>query len=535
MPSYFLRQLFGSHARLVVLLIAMANVANLLLLRAVARRRELAVRTALGAGRWRVGRLLVVESMMLAAVSALAAGAVAAAAGRVLRVTLLPRYNWASAPIDGHVLLFAGLAALTIGLVTGLVPAIQAARASGLDDLRSGVRAARAARAPFRSALLVLQASLSLVLLIGAALFYRSFIAARNVDIGYARDRLVTVNVSGGTFARPVPVNPAALAAMDARLRALPEVVGVALGTSTPLGGSLAISLRIRGTELPRMSGPYMNAVSANFFPVADLAVVAGRGFTDADQERAPKVAAVNEVMARLVWPGRSPIGECLYVGAGANECATVVGVVEAPVEFGLSNREGTAQYYVPLAQFTDQVVASRRTFLVRSSGDPGRLVRPALGELFPDLNRDRVRSLADAFAPQIRQWKIGTGLFAAAAALALLLSAVGLYSVIAFSVRQRRFEFGIRRALGAQATDLVRLVVKQGFVLAAAGVVIGLLAALWAGRFVAPLLFENRSSRDPAAMAVATAVLLLAALLASLLPARDATRADPREALQAE
>lgn len=525
---------------LVVLLVAMANVTNLLLLRAVARRRELAVRSALGAARWRIGRLLVVESLMLALVSAVGATAVAAVTGRLLRVTLLPRYQWASGALDGRVLMFAALAALAIGLVTGLVPALQAARSPGVDDLRSGVRTALVARSRVRSALLVVQASLSLVLLVGAAVFYRSFAAARNVDIGYARDQLLTVSVDGGTFQRPQPIAPAALAAMEHRLRAMPGVVGVAQSTNAPMYSARAIRLRIRGTELPRMSGPYINAVSPNFFDVADLRVVQGRGLTDGDGERAPRVAVVNEVMARLVWPGDSPIGECLYVGVSAeSECTTVVGVVEAPLEFGLRDTEGTAQYYVPILQnmADDRNAANSRTFVVRSR-DPDQLVRPALAalaELFPDLTRDRVRSLAELFAPQIRRWKIGTGLFAAAAGLALLLAAIGLYSIIAFAARQRRFEFGIRRALGATTRDIVWLVVRHGFALAVVGVALGAAASWWAARFVAPLLFANLSPRDPAALAAAGGVLLSVALVASLLPSREAARTDPREALQAE
>ncbi len=184
------------------------------------------------------------------------------------------------------------------------------------------------------------------------------------------------------------------------------------------------------------------------------------------------------------------------------------------------------------------RVVSTKRTLVVRTAGDPGRVVRPALlalADLFPDLPPDRVKSLPEMFAPRIRLWKIGTGLFGTAALLALLLAAVGLYSTIAFGVRQREFEFGIRRALGAQASDLMRLVLAQGFGLAVAGVAVGALASLWTGRFVAPLLFEERSPRDPTAFAFAATALLAAALVASLLPARRAANVDPRQALQAE
>ena len=531
---------------LVVLLVAVANVTNLLMLRVAARRRELAVRNALGAGRWAVGRLLVIESVLLAALSGVAALAVAAAAGRVLRVTLLPRDNWAGGPVDVPLMAFTGVTVLLVGLAAALAPALYAARARGLDRL-DGLRGARAG-SPVRSGLIVVQAALSIVLLVGGGLFLRSFEAARGVDIGYAKENVLTVSLVGGLFnlrslMNETPLDETAVLTMEARVRSMPGVEEVAQATSTPWYDRRAIGLRVDGPDdIPFEEGPYVSFVTPGFFRVAGLGIREGRGFAEGDRAGARKVAVVNTAFARQAWLGARAIGRCLFVGSDAADCSTVVGVVETPLERGL-DADSIPQYYLPIAQgasdaATSGTALSQRALVVRTRGDPERMVRPvllALAEVFPDLPRSNVQSLPAALAPHLRTWRIGTALFGAAALLALLLAAVGLYAVVAFGVRQRELEFGIRRALGAQSWHLLRLVMARGVGLVAAGVAAGALAALWAGRFVAPLLFEGRSARDPLAFAAAALVLLSVALAASFLPARRAALADPRQALQAE
>ena len=528
---------------LIVLLVAAANVTNLLMLRVAARRRELAVRHSLGAGRWGLGRLLVIESVLLAAFSGVAALAVAAAAGRMLRVTLLPRYNWAGGPVDVPVMAFTGVTVLLVGLAAALAPALYAARARGLDRL-DGLRGARAG-SPVRNGLIVVQAALSIVLLVGGGLFLRSFEAARRVDIGYAKENLLTVTLGDGMMflLGGTPLDETAVGTMEARVRAIPDVVGVAQTNTTPRSSRMAIDVRVDGLDsLPPGEGPYVSSVTPGFFRVAGLAIRDGRGFVARDRAGAQRVAVVNTEFARRAWPGRRAIGGRLFVGGDDTDGATVVGVVETPLEYGLVG-EAIPQYYLPMAQAASDAATSRgasssRTLVVRTRDNPGRIVRPvllALADLFPDLPRSSVQSMPAAFATLLRSWRMGTGLFGAAALLALLLAAVGLYAVIAFGVRQRELEFGIRRALGAQSWDLLRLVMARGVGLAAAGVAAGALAALWAGRFVAPLLFEGRSPRDAVAFTAAAAVLLAVALAASFLPARRAALADPRQALQAE
>ena len=525
---------------LVVLLVATANVSNLLMLRVAARRRELAVRHALGAGRWGVGRLLVVESLVLAALSGVAALGVAAVAGRVLRVTLLPRYQWEGAPLDGTAIAFAAAAVLGVGLAAALFPTLYAARSRSIERL-DGLRGARPLGAPVRTGLIVVQAALSLVLLNGAATFYRSFEAARQVDVGYARENVLTVRL--GESRQDTPLSESTVDALEARVRSLPGVLDVAQATNTPLTQASAMrGLRTDGLDRYLLTTvPFENYVTPNFFRVAGLDIRDGRGFTEHDRAGAQKVVVVNAPLADGVWPGQRAVGRCLFLGE-ASDCTTVVGVAESALEFGLRDTNRVGHYYVPLDQAAaDPEIADylrRRRSLVVRTGDPGRTVPPvlaALAELFPDLPASRVRSLTDVHAGRIRSWTIGTGLFSAAALLAVLLAALGLYAVIAFGVRQRELEFGIRRALGAQAWDLLRLVLARGLSLAVVGVIAGGLAALWAGRFVAPLLFEGRSPRDPLALTAAALVLVSVALAASFFPARRAAQADPRRALQAE
>ena len=526
---------------LAVLLIAVANVSNLLMLRVAARRRELAVRHALGAGRWGVARLLVTESVVLAMVSGVAALGVAAAAGRVLRVTLLPRHEWDPGPLDLTAIGFTGAAVLAVGFAAALLPGVYAARSRGLTRL-DGLRGARAQGGPVRTGLIAAQAALTLVLLDGTVTFYRSFEAARRVDVGYARENLLTVELGG--WNEP-PIAEGGVDALEARVRSLPGVLDVAQATSAPLTTAWALGeLRAQGLDrLPRMNGPYVNYVTPNFFRVAGLDIRAGRGFTAWDRAGTQKVAVVDTALARLVWPGQSAVGRCLFVGREAADCTTVVGVTESPLEFGLRDGDRLPHYYLPLDQAaadpeTAWNLARLRNLIVRTRGDPGRATAPvltALAELFPDLPADRVQSLPAVFAPRIRPWQLGTGLFGAAALLAVLLAAFGLYAVIAFGVRQRELEFGIRRALGARAGDLLRTVLLRALSLVVAGIAAGALGVLWVGRWVAPLLFDGRGPRDPLAFAVAAAVLVTAALAASFLPAVRAAQADPRQALQAE
>ncbi|MCY3931113.1 MAG: ABC transporter permease [Acidobacteria bacterium] len=532
----------------VVLLVAAVNMSNLLMLRVASRRRELAVRYALGLGKWGIGRLLVTESLALAALSGVVALAVAAATGDALRRTLLPSHQWADDPLGATAVGFTAIAVLGVGLAAAVAPAVYAARSRGIEKLDSS-RSASALGTPVRTGLIVVQAALSVVLLSGTAVFYRSFEAARKVDVGYAKEHLLTVTL--GSFHGDTrldgldgaPLDESAIRAMEARVRDVPDVLDVAQGTSSPMSGSGAAyaDLRIEGLDrLPFRSGPHVNFTTPNFFDVAGLDIREGRGFTEWDREGTRKVAVVDTSFAQQAWSGRSVVGRCLFVGIDA-DCTTVVGVVEPAVNWGVL--EADPVYYLPISQASSDSALARwaslqRSLIVRTAGSPGRVEAPVLGalaELFPELPGHHVRNLSPQFASRIRTWRTGTRLFAASSMLAVLLAAIGLYAVVAFGVRQREHEFGIRRALGAKASNLLRMVLARGFALAAAGVAAGTIAALWAGRFVEPLLFDDRSPRDPLAFATAALVLLAIAVMASFLPARRAARADPRQALEAE
>lgn len=531
----------------VVLLIAAVNMSNLLMLRVAARRRELAVSYALGLGRWGIGRLLVTESLVLGGLSGIAALAVAAVTGDALRRTLLPSYQWAEDPLGVTAIGFTGFAVLGVGLAAALAPAVYAARSRGIEKLDTS-RGASALGMPVRTGLIVVQAALSLVLLNGTAVFYRSFEAARQLDVGYAKEHLLTVtlgSIHGDTRLDGLggaPLDESAIQAMEARTRDLPEVLDVAQGTSSPSGSGAAYGdLRIEGFDLlPLRDRPHVNLTTPNFFRVAGLDIREGRGFDQWDREGAQKVAVVDTSFAEQAWPGQSAVGRCLFVGNDA-DCRTVVGVVESTRNWGLE--AAYPVYYLPISQASsDPALAGwrsiQRSLIVRTASRPGRVEPPVLGalaELFPELPGSHVQDLSSTFERRIRTWSVGTRLFGASAVLAVLLAAVGLYSVIAFGVRQRELEFGIRRALGARPSRLLRMVLTRGVSLATAGVVAGALTALWASRFVEPLLFDGRTPRDPLAFGVAALVLLAVAVSASFLPARRAARADPRQALEAE
>ena len=245
--------------------------------------------------------------------------------------------------------------------------------------------------------------------------------------------------------------------------------------------------LRAEGLDrFPLMDGPFVNLVAPNFFRVAGQRIRDGRGFTESDRAGTQRVVVVNTTFARNVWPDRNAVGRCLFIGREATDCTTVVGIAEAPLEMGLEDTGRVPHFYLPIAQAaaqpaTEERLNSGRSLIVRTRGNPAPtvpVVLAALAELYPDLPADRVQSLPTLFAQRIRSWTIGTGLFGAAALLALLLAALGLYAVIAFGVRQRELEFGIRRALGAQARDLLRLVLARGLSLTAVGIVAGGLAA---------------------------------------------------------
>ena len=528
---------------MIVLLVACANVANLLLARAVRRRREIGVRVALGAGQSRLARLLLAESLLLSIAGGFAALGVAFVGGRLVRAMLLPDVAWSTTPLDPRVLVFTSVVILVVGVLIGLAPALQANARALADALKTGARAG-APRSRLRSALTVVQAALCVLLLVGAGLFVRSLSRVHALDLGLQPDRILDVGVS---LPRREGLDSAQRAESvrrerrfydDAleRVRGVPGVERASVAVGTPFQTSFAVGLSVPGWDtLPRLAGggPYISAVSNDHFATLGTRLVLGRVFTKSDREGTEQVAIVNATMARTLWPGASPLGRCLQIND--KTCTQVVGVVQ-DVQRESVREPPAMQYYVPLGQEV-RLGFGGRTLFVRAAGDPARLVEPirrALLPLAPEALDVRASVMQGDLDPEIRPWRMGATMFGVFGLLALAMAAIGLFSVIAYSVSQRRQELGVRVALGAGSANIISMILSQGVVLTGLGVAIGVVLALLSSRFVSDLLFET-SPRDPAVFAIVIATLLMTAVAASILPALRASRVDPMEALRAE
>ena len=522
-----------SGVALAVWLIACANVANLLLTRALRRRREIAVRLALGVSRARLGSQLLIESLLLAVLGGTGGVLVAEWGGAVLRRELLPKTAAASVVSDPRTLLFAGLATLVAGLLTGLAPLLQARHADLTGDLKAGVREGSPHRSRTRVALLVLQGALSVLLLVGAGLFVRSLRNVRELPLGYDADAVLSVDLQ----MRGVELDSAGKVTLRNRLldeaKTIPGVARAARRITMPFWSSRNLSLYVAGIDSVERLGEFdMNAVSPGYFATMGTRILRGRGITEQDLAGSPRVMVASEAMVRRLWPGRDALGQCVRVGSDTLPCTYVVGVAENIKAQTLSS-EGEFFYYLPTAQANPD----QGGLFVRASGDARSLketVRRRLQPLMPGASYVTVTPLAEILGSQTQSWRLGATLFTVFGGLALVLAAIGLYSVIAYNVAQRTHELGVRVALGAEMRDLVRLVLAEGMKLAGIGVVLGGAIALLVGRWVKPLLFEV-SPRDPAVFAGVGAVLLGVAVLACLVPARRAGRVDPIEALRAE
>jgi predicted permease len=518
---------------LVVWLIACANVANLLLARALGRRREIAVRLALGVGRGRLAAQLLIESLLLAVLGGVAGVLVAQWGGAVLRAALLSNTSGAAVVTDPRTLLFAGLAALLAGLLTGLAPIFQTRRADLTRDLKAGTREGAVHRSRTRVALLLLQGALSVVLLVGAGLFVRSLRNVRQLHLGYDPDSVLVVQ----TQMRGVQLDSAHNVALLRRLleeaQAMPGVAHAARQVTMPFWETWSTDLHVAGIDSVERLGEFdLNAVSADYFATMGTRLLRGRGITEQDAAGAPRVMVVSEAMARALWPGREALGECVRVGADTVPCTTVVGIAENIKSQSLSDDPGFF-YYLSSAQSNPQLgglFLRVRGYAPRSQ----EAIRRRLQPLMPGPSYVTVTPLTEVLGGQARSWRLGATMFTVFGALALVLAAIGLYSVIAYNVAQRTHELGVRVALGAQLPDLVGPVLAEGMRLALVGVLLGAGIALLVGRWVQPLLFAE-SPRDPAVFAAVAGVLLAVAALASFIPARRAGRVDPMRALRTE
>ena len=518
-----------------VLLIACANVANLSLARAIGRRREVSVRMALGVTRARLISQLVIESTFLAAIGGLVGIALAGGGARVLQTLLIPDADVGSVVGDGRTLAFTGVSVLLVGLLTGIVPAFHDRRRDLASGLLSSSRSGTRDRSRLRVSLLILQVAISVMLLVGAGLFVRSMLAVRALHLGYDVDPLLFAQFEMRNESPQLAEMVLLKHRLLERAQSLPRVESASLITTLPFYETSSAPIFVPGvdTSVINRRGSFTRQYgSPTFFATAGTRIIRGRAFTEADRQGTPRVAVVTEAMAKLLWPDREPIGQCFKIGVDTMPCTTVIGVSEN-VRLGTLDGDPSMHYYIPIEQRSP---ASGR-LLIRVRGDAAQHVeevRRELQRLMPGTSYVTVTPFADIVGVMTRSWLVGAAMFSLFGLLALVLAGVGLYSVIAYDVAQRRHELGVRVALGAQARDVLRLIVGEGVRVGLAGVLVGGTFAFWAARWVKPLLFES-SANDPWVFGGVVLTLLSVSLVASLLPATRATRADPNSALRAD
>lgn len=523
---------------LVVLFIVCANVANLLLARAARRRREIAVRLALGVGKGRLLRQLLTESLLLALGGGAVGLLVARWGGDLLRSTLLPDVRFVSGTLDWRIVGVTALATLLTGVLTGLAPALQSSRPALTAALKSGGEGG-SPRSRLRSGLLAAQACFSVMLLVGAGLFVRSLWRVVHTDIGYASRNVLVADVDLGLAGYDVPAAQAFFDQALERMRVLPGVAQASLAINAPFWTMNSTRFRLTDRDsTPRHpnGGPYYNGVSPDYFGTLGMRIVRGRGFTAADRPGTAQVMVINQHLADFYWPGQDPLGRCVKVGDDSLPCASVIGVV-ANARVNEIQESPRAMYYVPLAQAGLRSLSRDRILFFRTAGPPAAMIpvlRKVFHEMAANLPAPNIRTLQSQIDPEIQPWRLGAVMFGVFGGLALLVAALGLYSVMSYTVAQRTHEFGIRSALGASPRNLIRSVLRDGLRVVAAGMLLGLGAALAGGRLLAPLLYQT-SPRDPVILVAVTLILLLAAVCAMVVPARRATRVDPLEALRSD
>jgi putative ABC transport system permease protein len=523
-----------------VLLIACANVSSLLIARASGRRRELAVRAALGAGRGRLVRQLLTESVVLGITGGLAGLLLGAwMIGVLTRVlpTTVPRADAIS--LDRVVALVTILTALGTGLLFGVLPALHASSTDALAALKQGGARGGTGRMRTlgRSALVVAQVALTLVLLAGAGLLLNSLLRLQRVDSGFQPAQATTIGLM-----MPQSRYPTAASRIDVYRRLLeglasrPGIQAVGIGFPGPLRGSNASgSFTIEAREAPAHDQPFANlgAVSSGFFAAMGIPITAGRTFADSDGADAPRVAIASAALVRKYWPGEDPIGKRLrFDDDPATPWSTIVGVAGDVRQLGL-HVDPPPILYMPYQQFALPFT----NVSIRSDAPTGTiasLVRAELAAIDPDLPPGPAFALQDLLDRSMAQPRFQTLLLGAFALVALVLAAVGVYGLISHSVAQRTREIGIRVALGAQPTHVLGQIMREGVTLALVGIGLGLFGALAATRAISTFLFDVRSS-DPLTFAVVAAILLAVACIASYVPSRRALRVDPITALRVD
>ncbi len=524
----------------IVLVVACANVANLMFARILRRRREIAVRLALGVSRGRLVGQFITEGLILAGIGSVIGLVCAQSAGAAIRRMLLPESTPFNIGTDWRTIGVATACALAATLLTSLAPAVLATRADLAGALKASAREGTYRSSRLRAALLILQGTLSVVLLVGAALFVRSLRNVLAIPLGYDANPVLEVVLDLRNLEND------SVAQLDTRRRmldvarsipgveAVARVGGMIFSTSTT-------TLNVAGIDSVERLGRFnFQVTTPGYFDVMRTRILRGRAFDSRDGPGTPPSVVVSESMARALWPGKDPLGQCIQViwndvsRLPKWPCTMVIGVAEDALYQSITD-EQRLTYYLDADQLDP---AWGRTLLVRlkTSNVDAEIerVRRALQAAMPGDGFVVVRPLRELVDDQERSWRLGATLFTTFGVLALVVAGVGLYGVIAYNVLQRMHELGVRVALGAVWTDIVRLVVTQSLAMAAAGVAIGLGIALVASRWIEPLLYKQ-SPRDPLAYAAIGAIMLLVAIIASAVPALRAAAADPNRALRAE
>ncbi len=532
------RVLFASV--LFLLLIACANVAGLMLTRVSRRRSEIAVRSAMGASRRQIMRQVLVESVVLSLCGGLAGVALSVLLLKTMLQFVpqeLPRLNQVT--VDGVVLAFAAAASILTGFIFGVLPAWRMSRLDPALALREGTRSVTSGRGQHRlhGALVIAETAIGLVLLIGAGLLIRSFIRVLNVDPGFDPHHVLTAQINVPDTQYPGLKKTLFYDELLPRLSTLPGVESVAAGGPIPLSHNRnGLSFTIEGRPVAPGDEPVepFSIVTPGFFRTLRIPVIAGREFLSTDDSKAPAVVIINQAFARKYFPGENPVGKHIKPGMSDDitkeQMHEIVGVAGDVKRSGIT-AEMPAQFYLPFKQ----AIVTSPPLIIRTAGDPLSIVgevRDQLAQLGSNIPLYRVRTMEDYVSIAAAGPRFQTMLITSFAALALLLSAVGLYAVLSYMVAQRTLEIGLRLALGAQRDNVLGLILRRGLLLSAAGLAIGVVASLVLTRFMQEMLY-GVGRFDPLTFVGVCAVLLLVSLMASSVPAYRAARLDPMQTLR--
>jgi putative ABC transport system permease protein len=522
-----------------VLLIACANVANLQMIRAVARQKEIAVRAALGAGRWRIARLLLIESALLAALGSML-GMLLAWWSMETFTSLFPQaiLHLTGVRLDLRVLSFSLALSLLTGALSGLAALLQSSSVKLNDMLKEGGGSAGATRQGARSAVIVVEVALAITLLIGAGLLIRTFWKLQGVSPGFDPQNALTAQIALPSARYPREQRARFFQELSERARALPGAQAVGVISRLPVTGgyggtSIAIEGRAEMTDLAPQARPriFPRTVTPDYFQAMGIPLINGRFMTSKDDSNAPLVTLINQTAAQRYWPGQNPLGQRVQIGGG-NPWKEVIGVVGDVKHRGGLDQDILPEVYFVWAQYPE----SGGTLVVR--GHDAASLAPALRDQVQQLDKDlplsNLRLLEDVVEASIAEQRSYALLLAIFAGIALTLAAIGIYGVMAYGVSQRTHELGVRLALGAQTRDVLLLVLRRGLRLTLLGAALGL-AAAWVGtRLMKKMLFEV-SPTDPLTLVFVTIFLVGVALLACYIPARRATKVDPLTALRHE